>query len=273
MSRHERLRLALFSPVLAPLLLAAMATPAGASPAVPLVPGTQFVLQGTVTEPDGTHVHRVETTVTDLTKMTGGVRTIVVFDRDFDDGQLVESELFFNAQDGFGRVWNLGEYPEEYERGRLVGAPSTWISGVRGAKAGIGMLARPRVGDPTYLQGLSPTIDFKDCATVFRTGQRTCTPVKCFNDVLVTDEFSPLDPEGGHQRKFYAPGVGNIRVDAVGGDAREVLDLVKLRRLCPSALASIRDAVLKQDDRGYRIAGDVYRHTSPAKRTLQAGSC
>ncbi len=38
----------------------------------PLVPGTQFVLQGTVTEPDGTHVHRVETTVTDLTKMTGG---------------------------------------------------------------------------------------------------------------------------------------------------------------------------------------------------------
>src|SRR3990170_3720292 len=68
-------------------------------------------------------------------------------------GQLVETELAFFAQDDDGNVWNLGEYPEEYENGEFVGAPSTWIAGLAGAEAGVHMLAEPRQGTGYYLQG------------------------------------------------------------------------------------------------------------------------
>src|SRR5205085_8847383 len=142
-------------------------------------------------------------------------------------GVLQESELFFLAQREDGSVWTLGEYPEEYDNGELTGAPSTWISGTARARAGIAMLAQPKVGAPTYLQGLGPKVGFKDCATVFQTGQRTCVPTGCYDGVLVTDEFAPLEPEGGHQRKFYAPGVGVVRVGAAGGVDPEELKLTK----------------------------------------------
>jgi len=241
---------------------------------LPYVPGTQFHLDGSVILEDGKpHPHRIETTVTDLTKVIDGVRTMVVFDVDIQDKKLIESELFFVAQDSDGAVWTFGEYPEEYDKGKLAGAPKTWISGVAGARAGIAMLAKPRVGTPTFLQGLAPKVQFKDCATVFKTGQRTCVPVQCFNDVLVTDEFAPLDPAGGHQRKFFAPGVGTIKVAAAGGVDPEALQLTKAAKLCPAEFAKVREQALKQDHRGYTVSKDVYAKTPPAQRTLDAETC
>src|SRR5262249_53225532 len=157
--------------------------------------GTKFVLKGRV---DGSP-HEVVFIVTDLVKKINGVLTRVIWDRDFADGHLGEAELAFEAQDDRGRVWNFGEYPEEDENGRFVGAPSPWIPGVDRARAGIGMLAAPRVGTPSYLQGYSPTIDFLDEAKVVRTGQRLCVGGRCYSGVLVIDEWSPLDPESGHQ--------------------------------------------------------------------------
>ena len=92
-------------------------------------------------------------------------------------------ELTFNAQDADGNVWNLGEYPEEYENGHLTGAPNTWIPGVQGAKAGLLMRADPRTKTSRYLQGYSPRIDFLDCAKVFQTHQRVCarTAIRTFS--------------------------------------------------------------------------------------------
>src|SRR5947199_8807452 len=49
----------------------------------PLVPGTQFFLDGSVVADDGTvHPHRIATTVTDMTKVIDGVNTLVMFDVD-----------------------------------------------------------------------------------------------------------------------------------------------------------------------------------------------
>ena len=242
----------------------------------PLVPGMQFVLDGFVIGDDGLHhPHRIVTTVTDLTKVIDGVRTLVVQDKDFQDGVLQEQEIFFVAQDGDGKVWTFGEYPEEYdENGKLTGAPSTWLSGVQDARAGIAMLGHPRTGTPTYVQGLAPQVDFLDCATVVQTGlQHVCVPVGCFNDVLVTDEFAPLDPAGGHQRKFYAPGVGVIRVTAASGADPETLELTKAEKLCKAAFSKIRTEVVKQDRRAYHVAKDVYRGTDPVKDTIDARTC
>ena len=234
---------------------------------LPLVPGTNTVLRGSVQGDDGTlHQHSIVATVTDLTKTINGVRTLVVFERDIDNGQLQESELAFEAQDRVGRVWNIGEYPEEYEDGQLTGAPSTWLAGVARATAGIGMLANPQLHTPSYRQGRAPAVDFFDCGQVAKTHQRVCVPVGCFNDVLVIDEWAPLDPEGGHQLKYYAPGVGSIKVAAEAGVNAEVLALVSKSKLNAAALAKIRARVIAQDRRGYRVAKSVYAHTPPVQR-------
>jgi hypothetical protein len=185
----------------------------------------------------------------------------------------VESELAFHAQDNAGNVWLFGEYPEEYENGQFVGAPDTWIPGRAHAKAGILMLARPRVGTPSYLQGLAPAIDFVDCARVFQRNQKTCIPLKCYRHVLITDEWNPLFPEDGHQFKYYARGVGNIRAGFVGGPEHETLVLTRVTHLCVRALAKVREAALRLDARAYRVSKNLYRDTSPAKRTLRARPC
>lgn len=233
---------------------------------LPLVPGTNTVMSGTVLGDDGKlHKHEILSTVSRVTKVIDGIRTLVLFERDIEDGKLQESELAFEAQDEKGTLWNVGEYPEVYENGKLVGADSTWMTGIDHAKAGVNMLAHPRTHTPAYLQGVSASVDFRDCAKVTQKGQRVCTPLRCFNNVLVTDEWAPLDPEGGHQTKFYAPGVGSIRVAAVGGTNQEVLELTKFTHLSGAALDKIDAAVMKQDKRGYRVSPDVYGHTRHAE--------
>jgi hypothetical protein len=232
----------------------------------PLRPGTQFILQGRANRGQGRLRHRVVFTVTDLTKVIDGVRNLVLWDRDYNAGRLQEAELTFHAQDDDGNVWNFGEYPEEYEHGKPAGAPDTWIAGTQRAQEGILMLASPRLGTPSYLQGWAPAIEFADRARVYRTGRRDCIPLDCYDNVLVTDEWNPAEP-GGHQRKYYAPGVGNIRVGATGDDnERETLVLVKVRHLGSGAMATVRAQALTLDARAYRTRPDLYRHTPPAER-------
>ncbi|HEY2704321.1 MAG TPA: hypothetical protein VGL20_11575 [Candidatus Dormibacteraeota bacterium] len=244
---------------------------------LPLSPGMQYVLDGVVLDDLGQpHPHQIVTTVTDLTKVIDGVRTLVVFDEDIQDGETTESEIFFVSQDHDGTVWTFGENPELYDNGVLTGAPSSWLSGVQGAHAGIAMLAKPKVGTRTYLQGLAPAVDFKDCATVFRTGEKNvCVPAGCFGNVLEIDEFAPLDPAGGHQRKFYAPGVGVglIQVTAAGGVDPEALKLISSERLCKADLAGIRQRALDQDTRAYTTAAGVWAGSPHARDTIDARTC
>jgi hypothetical protein len=230
----------------------------------PLVPGTQMTFRGHTNQGGQPIPHTVVFIVTDLTKVIDGVRSVVSWDRDYQSDQLQESELVFNAQDEDRYVWNLGEYPEEYENGHFVGAPSTWISGIDRAKPGTLMLPVPHVGRPTYLQGYSPNIEFLDCGHIARTEQHVCLIGECFDHVLAIDETSPLDPESGIQRKFYAPGVGSIRITALGDPEGETLDLAGNVHLSPSALAEVHAQALALDRRGYR-GSEVYRHTPPAR--------
>ncbi len=229
----------------------------------PLRPGTQYVYDGTVTDAEGSHPHRVIFTVTDLVKKVGGHTSRVIWDRDINDGELTEAELAFMAQDARGNVWTMGEYPEEYENGEFAGAPSTWISGVAGATAGILVPGHPRVGSPAFVQGRAPAIDFYDVGQVKKVGQRVCVPVGCFSHVLVVDEWSPLAPEDGHQLKYYAPKVGLIRIDATGGDSREVLRLTAIHHLNARGMARARAAALRLDRHGYSVSA-VYRTTPRA---------
>lgn len=231
----------------------------------PLTPGTQFVYDGESDRGNGLRPARVVFTVTDVTKVINGVRTVVVWDRDFSDGQLVEEEIHFHAQDDSGNVWSFGEYPEEYENGQFIGAPATWIAGLAGALAGIHMQGKPRVGTPPYVQGVAPAIDFFNAAQVLAKHQRTCTPRRCYRNVLITDEFEPLFPEEGHVHKHYAPHVGNVFVEPAGNPEMETLTLTKVVRLRQPARAQANARTLELDRHAYQIVPDLYGQTPPAK--------
>jgi hypothetical protein len=235
---------------------------------LPLTPGTQFVYEGSaIVDEEGRQPRREVTTVTDLSKVIDGVRTLVISDRDYTAGQLSEPELAFFAQDNAGNVWLVGEYPEEYEDGKFDKAPA-WISGQKGARAGITMLAEPRRDVPGYAQGYAPPpIEFTDRARVYKTDQQTCVPVDCYKNVLVTEEFNP-DELGANQLKYYAPGVGNVRVGWRGEkeEEKEKLELVDYQHLSQQALAKVRRDALEMDKRAYERS-EVYRETPPAERT------
>jgi hypothetical protein len=229
---------------------------------LPMEPGTRMILEGAV---EGVP-HRVEFTVTDLTKVVDGVRTVVVWDTDTSEDKLVESELAFFAQDKDGTVWNLGEYPEEFENGEFVGAPSTWITGQDGAKAGIHMLALRGVSSRLYVQGFAPEIDFLDCARIVDRHERTCVPAGCFDDVTITHETNILDPEAGIQSKYHAPRVGIVQVGSVKPANGETLALTARKKLTGDDLKEVREEALRLDRRGYRFGGEPYQATEPAKR-------
>lgn len=230
----------------------------------PLKAGTQFIWEGQ-TEEDGEAIpHRVVFTVTDLTKVIDGVRTVVTWDRDYSDGQLAETELALFAQDNAGNVWHFGQYPEVYEEGKLVEAPA-WIHGIEGAQAGITIKANPQVGAPSYCQGWGPAVGWTDRAQASQTGQQTTVPFGSYTDVLVTEEFSQEEPNA-FQLKYYARGVGNVRVGWKGEDAtKETLELVSVVNLSPEALAAARAEVLTLEQRAYAISKNVYALTPPSE--------
>jgi hypothetical protein len=234
----------------------------------PLVPGTQYIYEGRSNRGHGRRNHRVVFTVTDLTKEVDGVQSVLLWDQDINAGKLLEGELALFAQDDDGNLWNMGEFPAEFdENGKFEGAPDTWVSGLDRARAGILMRGDPKTGTPRYHQGLAPKIGFQDVAKVLETGQRNCVPTDCYDDVLVTDETNPAEPDDGHQLKYYAPGVGNIRAaPGVGGKEKEVLVLVAVNDLTPQKLAHARSQALALEKRAYRTE-TPWARTSPAQRS------
>jgi hypothetical protein len=229
----------------------------------PLNPGTQYIYEGHATDDGERLQRRVVFTVTDLTKVVAGVRTVVAWDRDYDDGELIESELAFFAQDTEGNVWHLGQYPEEYEDGKIVKAPA-WIEGIKGARAGLAMKAEPRPGARSYAQGFAPApLYWDDRARVYKMDQRTCVPVDCYDNVLVMEEFERRKP-GAFQLKYYAPGVGGVRVGWRGPkeEEKETLVLADLVKLTQDDLAKARREALALERRAYKISKDVYGRTA-----------
>ena len=233
------------------------------------VPGTRLTYEGQ-TGTGGGIPHRVIFTVTDFTKEVDGVRTRVVYDVDESDGEVVEAELAFFAQDDAGNVWSLGEYPEEYEDGTFIGAPDVWIAGLEGASAGIHMPADAEelVRGPEYLQGEAPAIDFLDCARVAKEDGTVQVPAGDFHDVLTTHERSPLESTSAIQIKEHAEGVGIVRISARTDPEGETLELVSVEQLTGPSLRAVDDAVVRLDENGRRIS-DVYRGSSELRRSTE----
>jgi len=219
-------------------MLFATAIPVGAKPSIQIDPGN-FVSEVTnpyfPLEPGTTYIYRGETegvptrdvmTVTSDTKVILGVTTIVVHDQAYEDGVLVEDTFDWYAQDKDGNVWYFGEATKELdENGNVISTEGSWEAGVDSAEPGIIMEANPKKGDK-YQQELAPDVA-EDMAQVIGFEDSFCVPYGCFEDVLVTKEWSPLD-KGTVENKYYAQGVGFLSAVTVkGGD--EHTELVRVR--------------------------------------------
>jgi hypothetical protein len=227
---------------------------------LPLIPGTEFVYEGFTVDENGEEIpHEIVFTVTDLTKEIGGVRSVVILDEDFSDGELEEKELTFFAQDNDGNVWHLGQYSETYEGEEFIGGRAFLFGHLEGARAGIMMLAEPKLGTPSYSQGFAPPpYNFTDRGQVFETGEKISVPFGDFEDVLVIRETNQEEPDA-FQLKYYAASVGNIRI---GGEdvQQETLELVDVVELSEDALAEVRAEALELEERA-----NVYGSTPPAE--------
>jgi hypothetical protein len=234
------------------------------NPWLPVIPGMQYIYEGVTEEGGEVTEHQVIITVTDLVKEIDGVLTVVTWDEDYSGGDLVETELAFYAQDNDGNVWRIGEYPEVYEAGKLIEAPA-WLSGLKGAVAGIMMAADPGAREGSYSQGWGPAVGFTDRWQVDMVEQETCVPADCYTGVLITAEYSEEEPDA-FQLKYYAEGVGNVQVGWRGLDAtREVLELVEIVEMTPEEMEAAREAALELEARAYEQSKEVYDQTSPSR--------
>ena len=228
----------------------------------PMRPGSRWTYEGTSQEDDGKIVpHRIVITTTGLKKILNGIQTVVSYDLDFSDGELVEAELAFYAQDNSGNVWQFGEYPEEYEDGKFIRAP-VWIHGVKGARAGIMMPADPRLDTGAFAEGWGPAVGWKDRGSIYQTGQTVTVPAGAFEGVLVIKE-SAAGEKDAEQLKYYAPGTGSVRTGWLASDSKttETLELVKFDQLDRGALREVNQKALRLEKDAYLRSKDVYSKT------------
>jgi hypothetical protein len=175
----------------------------------PLDPGTTFIYEG--------GAERDVMAVTSDTKKIMGVECVVVDDRGYDAGKLIEKTYDWFAQDNKGNVWYFGEDTKEYKNGEVVSTEGSWEGGVDGAKPGIMMQGNPKVGESyrqEYYVGKA-----MDMAKVVSLNESATVPYGSFDRVLVTKEFTPLQP-GYIEHKYYAPGVGQV-----SGGGLELVDV------------------------------------------------
>jgi hypothetical protein len=230
---------------------------------MPMKPGTRWIYEGTNIEEDGKTVpHRIVITITELAKRLSGILTVVSYDLDYSDGELVEAELAFYAQDDAGNVWQFGEYPEEYEDGKFVKAPA-WVHGLKGARAGIAMPAVPQLGGKEFTEGLGPAVGWKDRGIVYQVGQKVSVPAGVFENVLVIKEGAAGERDA-EQLKYYAPGTGNIRTGWLGSNASvtESLELIRIEHLSSDELHEVNRKALRLEANAYNRSKDVYAKTA-----------
>jgi hypothetical protein len=191
------------------------------NPYFPLTPGTVLVYEG---RSDGER-EVVTVRVTGRTKDILGVTAVVVRDTVRVAGEVTEDTFDWYAQDVDGNVWYMGEDTKEYEGGKVVSTEGSWEAGVDGALAGVIMPADP-------VEGLAYTQEHyageaEDKGRILRLGDSITVPTGSYGDVLVTEDWTPLEPKA-REHKHYAPGVGVVFEELVRG-GESMLRLVEIR--------------------------------------------
>jgi hypothetical protein len=149
-------------------------------------------------------------TVLDGSITVDGIRVGVMDERETKDGKLVEiSRNFFATDPKTGDVYYFGEDVDNYRDGKIVDHESAWRAGANGARFGLMMPGKPKVGDRFY-QEMAPRVAM-DRVEVVSTDETLTTPAGTFQHCLHLKETTPL--EGSVSHKWYAPGIGMVKDD------------------------------------------------------------
>jgi hypothetical protein len=188
------------------------------NPYWPMAPGSRWIYRET--DAQGNE-QRIEVTVTKETKRILGIDARVVHDVATRAGQVQEDTYDWYAQDAQGNIWYMGEDTKEYKNGKVTSTEGSWEGGVDGAQPGVLVPAHPSPGmayRQEYYKGQA-----EDGAQVLSLGKKAEVPSGSFGHLLVTKEFTPLEPHLV-EHKFYAPDVGPVMTITVsGGSDREEL--------------------------------------------------
>lgn len=182
-------------------------------PYLPLRPGARWVYE--VTDDEG-ETETIVVEVLDERREVMGVSTVVVHDVVSVDGEIIEDTYDWFAQDADGNVWYFGEDTTAYEDGQAT-TEGSWEAGVDGAWPGVVMPSEPLVPGTAYRQEYLPG-EAEDMAEVVRVGEQLELDSGTFDEVLVTIDWTPLEPEVVEE-KYYAPGVGFVQEIKTAGGA------------------------------------------------------
>lgn len=175
--------------------------PTGRNPYFILEPGFRLILESST--------EKVWITVLDETKEVEGVITRVVEEREWKKGKLIEvSRNFFAIDPETGDAFYFGEDVDMYKDGKIKSHEGAWLAGRNGAKPGMIMPGKPRVG-MKYYQELAPGAAM-DRAEVISLDETLQTPAGAFTHCLRTKESSALN-FFEKEYKTYAPGIGLIQ--------------------------------------------------------------
>ena len=179
------------------------------NPWYPLRPGTAYVFRGV----EGGKPMRDVVTVTTRRKTILGVSCVVVRDIVYVDGRPTEVTSDWFAQDRKGNVWYFGEATAELDdSGKVKSREGSWQAGVDGAKPGIVMPGRPRVGQSfrqEYLKGHA-----EDHMAIQSLAAKVRVPYVSSSRAMRTREWTPLEP-GAVEHKYYVRGLGLVKDDEV----------------------------------------------------------
>jgi len=187
------------------------------------IPGMQWVYD----EQTSDGAERVELSVLPEKREVMGVQTTVMRDTVSLDGTVIEDTYDYFAQDKDGNVWYFGEDVSNYENGTLKDKHGSWEAGVDGAVPGIVMFGdvAAHVGE-TYQQELYAG-QAEDKAILLSSTAVLTTPYGTFKDVVMTYDFTPLDPEA-QEVKFFAADVGEVKsVNLLTGEEAFLVDFTR----------------------------------------------
>lgn len=166
-----------------------------------LEPGHQIVLQ----EGD----EKVQITVLDKTRMVDGVKTRVIEEKEWEDGELVEISLnFFAMCEKTKDVFYFGEDVDYYKDGKVYKHEGAWLAGKDGNKAGLIMPGTPKE-EMKYYQEIAPGVAM-DRAEIVSVNETCKTPAGTFTNCLKIEEGSALNILES-DIKYHAPGIGLIQ--------------------------------------------------------------
>ena len=154
-----------------------------------------------------------------------GISCLILHDRAYLNGTLIEDTDDWLAQDDEGNVWYFGEFVKNYDpdTGDFLDNEGSWEAGNNSALPGYWIPAEPVEG-MVYHQEFSAG-EAEDQAEVVAVGETVTTALGTFTDCVVTKDFTRFEP-GIYELKYYAPSIGLILEEGYEDD--ELVEIVQL---------------------------------------------